>query len=525
MQVFQPILEAARDDGFILRLEGAGARLEGSVIVRGKSVPLILRFEDLTLAEGPRAFLTDISMLGRKVVPHVDDALELCVVDRSVFVFDREKAPELVRGLIARAAEVLERGMTKAGTDEIADEFPSYWSSTYIPDIASEGEADGAAAKTEAANVAEVTTASRLSFEAHQAKPETWGAFVEWAAFWDPGLDDRLTNALAGLSAKNPTVVIRAPNAAIAVAVTVPKASSKSQGAFDKGAGRRRLLRTPAARAFKIERLRVRAMDLVAILGANGVDGIPPLSSKKIVVVGCGAIGGYLARMLVQMGAGIGGGRLNLIDADRLDATNIRRHQLGREAYARHKVVACAEMLGRDFPGVVVKPFVGEAHQNPSLLFDADLVIDATGEQGFSEWLNAWWISRARADEVRPDLLFCWVAGPGAAVQSFMMTKATGDDFACYRCLQPDLRERGRFDPLKEAPADPVQPCGEAAFTPYGPAAPTIAAGLAVSHAGDWALGHPHPLMRTVRIDWEATVKRDPKSPDRARNCPACIAA
>jgi molybdopterin/thiamine biosynthesis adenylyltransferase len=250
----------------------------------------------------------------------------------------------------------------------------------------------------------------------------------------------------------------------------------------------------------------------------NGPERNPPLAGKKIVLVGSGAIGGYLSRMLVQTGAGLGA-RLTLIDPDRLTRENIRRHQLGLGDINRYKAEACAEGIGRDFPGVDVVALTDSAQRHPTLLAGADLIIDATGEQAFSEWLNAWRLERRAEGLPCATLLFAAIIGCGVAVQTFMIFD---DAYACLRCLQPDPKKLGRFDPRQELEAEPAASCGEQPFTRYGPAASTAAASLASSHAVDWALGSPHHLLRTIRIDWEATVKRDPKSPDKAAGCPAC---
>ena len=56
------------------------------------------------------------------------------------------------------------------------------------------------------------------------------------------------------------------------------------------------------------------------------------LAGKKIALVGCGTIGGYLSDMLVKAGAGTCGGQLTLVDFDGLLPQNIGRHRLGLSA-------------------------------------------------------------------------------------------------------------------------------------------------------------------------------------------------
>lgn len=510
---FEPIIAAAAVDGFKPKVTSEGVDLLGHVQVNKLKVPLCVRFTDPTLAEGPRLFVPDVTMLGREVVPHVDESDELCAVDRQTFVFDRYRAPELTRGLIKRAAEVLARGMTKAGTDEIAEEFPSYWSaSTTLPALPLAEGFEGSR------NEALVTSAAILSFAPHQARPATLGELIEWANHWDKSLGRKIIDALARLSAIDPTIVIAARNATVAATVKVSSRGEAFLKSLARPAGWSRFVGKNLACDLPIERSRRRDYDLATLFGTGCEGGRPPLAGRTIVLIGCGAIGGYLARLLIQLGAGVGG-RLALIDKDILGFDNVRRHQLGLGDFLRGKATACAEMLRRDFPGVDVDPVADDVTKRSSVLSAADLVIDATGEQGVSEWLNQWALDRHAVEGSAPPLLFVWIAGLGSAVQSFL---AAHDGFACYRCLRPDLLKPGRFEPLKEAPPEPVAGCGDQASASYGPAAPVAAASLAANHASDWARGHLHPRLRAVRIDWEATVKRDPKSPDRAADCPAC---
>jgi molybdopterin/thiamine biosynthesis adenylyltransferase len=323
---------------------------------------------------------------------------------------------------------------------------------------------------------------------------------------------------LARLNASDPTIVIHAQNATVAATIRVSARGAIFQKSLARPAGWKRYVESKGALTLPIERSRYRRHDLAALLGSTSEDGRPVLADRHVVLIGCGSIGGYLARMLAQLGAGVEG-KLTLIDKDILGGDNIRRHQLGLGDILLSKAKACAEEIRRDFPGLCVDGIRDEATRRCTLFADVDLIIDATGEQGFSEWLNDWRLERRATSKSTPAVLFVWIAGSGSAVQSFLVAD---EKFACYRCLQPDLQKPARFDPLKEAPQAPVRGCGDQPSTPYGPAAPAAAASLAVSQVSDWARGQFHPRLRTIRIDWDETVKRDPKSPDRAADCPAC---
>lgn len=76
---------------------------------------------------------------------------------------------------------------------------------------------------------------------------------------------------------------------------------------------------------------------------------IDVLRQKKVAVVGCGALGGYLARALAQAGVG----SLLLIDSDDMAASNVGRHLLGMETVGVAKAEALARRLAADFPHAV----------------------------------------------------------------------------------------------------------------------------------------------------------------------------
>lgn len=522
--IAQAVIDAVAADGFTAHLIARGLILKGEVCVGQRPIALRLVFDDLEFIEPPRVYVEQPAALPRLVVPHLDDAGELCVINRAFHVFDRYNAPAQTRGIIARAAELLTAGLSSAATLEIASEFPAYWGASRYDIDPLVDLSRGATIEKEGKSVANkpklvwVKTAARLSFEAHHDKPGTLGALLDWSAHWDRALPAAITGAFAIQDALDPAVAIEAPNGIAIARLMVSHSGAAFVRSLERSSAWSRWVKTAAARAALITRLNGRRAELASVLGANGA----PLADQAVTLVGCGAIGGYLARMLAQLGAGLGRGRLTLIDGDILDVFNIRRHALGAAAIGRFKTEAVAEATLRDFPGLNVISRPAPAQSQLMILEASDLVIDATGEQAVSDWLNAWHLGRAGREALKPTLLHCWISGAGIAVQSFISTEA---GYACYRCLQPNQGARPRFDPLREPPSEPVATCGEQLMTPYGPAAPTAAAALAAQHAVDWARGHPHHLLRTVRLDWERSVRRDPSSPSIAANCPACTAA
>jgi len=152
-----------------------------------------------------------------------------------------------------------------------------------------------------------------------------------------------------------------------------------------------------------------------------------------------------------------------------------------------------------------------------SSLFDAHLVIDATGDEAVATALNA----RHLAEDPTTPLLHAWILGNGEAAQALWVS---GEKFACYRCLHVvdhTGQLRYRYPVLKN---DPVRgQIGCRAFTPYAVSAPLQAAGLVTEMVVDWLkTQNPSPRFRT-RLSENADVhKVKNRDAGRFNECLAC---
>jgi molybdopterin/thiamine biosynthesis adenylyltransferase len=245
----------------------------------------------------------------------------------------------------------------------------------------------------------------------------------------------------------------------------------------------------------------------------------PDLKSKRICIVGCGAIGSHLAPALVRLGAGTGSGSLTLIDEDTLGPENLGRHTLGYPSLFQSKSVALKKELDRQFPMANLLA-ISEDVMYVKTLLDSDLVIDATGEEAVSELLNA----RRLAKRSNTPVLHVWILGNGDAVQALW---AEGSKAACYRCLRksgPGEEKEQRYPVLKHPPQRGQIGCR--AFTPYAVSAAMQSAALAAEMIVDWLKrADPGPRFRTRSADNADVHKVKNQNPDRLTNCPACANA
>lgn len=101
-----------------------------------------------------------------------------------------------------------------------------------------------------------------------------------------------------------------------------------------------------AFRARDIEAFRIERVDAAWVHGRDANAMLTRLAEASAALIGCGAIGGYIARGLMQAGIGT----LHLVDHDSLKAANLGRHVLGAEWIGRLKATALSQQLARDFP-------------------------------------------------------------------------------------------------------------------------------------------------------------------------------
>ena len=108
-----------------------------------------------------------------------------------------------------------------------------------------------------------------------------------------------------------------------------------------------------------------------------GEDAISLLSKKKVLVLGCGGVGGYVVEALARSGIGT----LILVDFDKIDITNINRQIIALESTIGMLKVDVLEKRVKDINPdcnvIKIDKFIDS--NNYSMLFDYDIdyVVDA----------------------------------------------------------------------------------------------------------------------------------------------------
>lgn len=179
----------------------------------------------------------------------------------------------------------------------------------------------------------------------------------------------------------------------------------------------------------RVDMQMVRRADRAFVMRRGGSD--DTLSSKKVLLLGVGSLGGHAATMLASAGVG----HLTLIDDDVLSLDNAFRHVLGRLFVGKNKVDGMAVLLRERFPYLRVEPISGRANlvlkQRRVRLEDFDLIFDATA----STTNHLTLADLLSGQRIHPPLLLSWLEplGLGGHVVTSFASQP-----GCPRCLYSD---------------------------------------------------------------------------------------
>lgn len=98
----------------------------------------------------------------------------------------------------------------------------------------------------------------------------------------------------------------------------------------------------------RVDRIQILRADPSWVHGRDHDPAASRLAEKTVALIGCGALGGELARLLAQSGVG----SFVLVDHDKLAPENTSRHLLGAADTGGNKAAATARRLERDFPHI-----------------------------------------------------------------------------------------------------------------------------------------------------------------------------
>jgi molybdopterin/thiamine biosynthesis adenylyltransferase len=205
---------------------------------------------------------------------------------------------------------------------------------------------------------------------------------------------------------------------------------------------------------YTIQRLRTSRLDSSA---SRSVIAPRHLGDKRVVVIGCGALGSGVIRLLAKAGVG----HLDVVDPDILGWENIRRHELGGRSVRHSKAQALASGVRQDFPEILrVRAFsqtIQDLLMSGDDIFEgADLIVATTGSMHADIYIDEF----TRQGASRIPVVFGWMEAWGVAGHALLLTGNGArliDGFAGGMPLNPSSRND------RQSPTE----CGNST-TPFG---------------------------------------------------------
>jgi hypothetical protein len=531
---------------------------DGCLRVSAGRVPVRLEIVDWDFLSYPRIAIQEYPKFLPSPMPHLDATGGLCYLAHGSVVLDRFETASAIALCLGEAEKLLEKIITSPSrrSTDVQDEFLAYWAGGANRTWALIGKIDSKAATAQCSIVdlpqerldgarliiisstqAEVENLARSiggKISVHQFSPcwvfdsvirpvaperllpTTVIEVFKYLRRWDESLYRSVQRVLGTdreyLKYSKARFAIRTPSGWLGFSFDLNPVLKK--GFARKPQLYRQHLHGKGG-ATSISRMTLMEFG-TDFLHARNLDS-PTLAGKRIYLVGCGAVGSYLAQSLARLGAGSLGGVLRLIDPEILEPDNVGRHWLGMSSLFLPKAQAIASQLNLQFPESTFLSEITDV-RNVRGLFDANLVIDATGIEALSEVINATHCEKDRA-KASP-ILHVWVLGNGEAVQGLWVDSAK---FGCYRCLRLPKGSQYRQERFPVLTCEPImRMAGCSEYRPYAVSAPMSAAVLATEFVVDWLTGDPSPRFRTYAREGSAVRKQKNQNFDPVRGCPAC---
>ena len=516
----------------------------------GEAVPVRIEVSDFDFVRYPEIWIDTGHQLPTRKLPHVlGPDRSLCYYAQGSVILDRYNPGGTVLQCLEQAGKVLGAALRGDLDRDFADEFESYWGGRFaLVDLPQdfEGEAEvryvdlhrnmppfpvlasrhswlweraSFKYRSQSSEYALVVRTQRvLSIDPLGAwPPKNLKEFSNWASWNDPSLDSQLERCVSNSKNGVGVLAIRAPNGLYMCRADLPRMLRRDEFTKTRRTGLLRALRT-YSQLVEVERIYTKRADRDYVFGRN-LGAMLNLKAKRILLIGCGTIGGFLAQQLAQCGAGADGGELVLMDKGVLDTANLGRHLLGVPHLGMKKAEGCVTFLREQLPPLNIINRDEDILHSDVELGAFDIVLEATGEEALSIALN----DRAvRSRPNSPPHLFVWLEGNGSVAKSLF----TGEPgYACFKCEKPILSEGSphrTLRPGREMEIGRDAACGDPVYVPFPVSRSVAAAALACDHVLDWANGRSGDRFRSETFDESRAFRRKNDSPIYSPACPAC---
>jgi hypothetical protein len=542
------------------------AGLRGETEISGQKAQIRLEVPSEFPSTLPDVYLEPWDALG--FIPHVEyrggkegNAGKVCYFEKEGLVVNRRRPYAVLRSALDEALNVLRDGVENNNDDSFAREFEDYWSR--LEDREAIRSIVG-----ERGDVRQITWAQHNENPSYLAESESqiedyfsgkdisgeftirhalfaplkedsrippphpdeafWTAEDLRSIVWENVADERqesLEDLANQCSSQQGVLLLGLPK---------PDGSRALIGVrFDQDRYGHPLLDGDDTRSLRPLHIDRRDKDFIVPRGGGKVS----LSNKRVLLVGCGAVGGYLALELARSGIV----DLVLVDPQSHLPENTFRHVLGRPSWRKNKAKALAGRISRSLPYMNVEAIPTDLkdaiNEEAVDLSQFDLVIFATGDPTFELEMN----EHLRSSPGGPRTLHTWVEPYGIGGHSLLTGNAT--DGACFECLYQTEADHSLHN--RAAFAAPGQSFGKretgcsSLYTPYGATdasrTANLALRLAVNALRDREKGNPLRSWKgnsedfleagfTLSHRYEATQEQlhDRSYAFKDRECPVC---
>jgi hypothetical protein len=518
------VLDPNRFDEALRRAEGLGllkdprrvdpadfggvAALEGEVDVEGRRATLCVVLDSGFPLNLPHVFLRPPDSLGR--LPHVDRRGKVCFSDSEGLVVDRRNPSGVLEEALGRAIGMLADGLTGRNHAEFSAEIEAYWREIEGVETACSMLDPGDDVSRLMVAIGQLDPAYRLYIASDQEDLSAYwngknldgtltlqhGLFLplepgtvivpppSTGPFWT--VDEARRILLDGLSDENRRRLRKLTKRRarikeyVVAALPHPSGGTALFGFRFDNPGKHHPLAGGAA-VGQARPLRLLRRDRSYLVERGGGDS--GLARKRVLLAGCGAVGGHLAFELARAGIL----DLTLVDPDHLTPENSFRHVLGRRRWGQLKSEALKREIEAELPYTHVACHtvrIERALLDRTLdLASYDLVILTLGNPTAELQINECLFGIHEG----PVLLVAWVEPLGIGGHALLVGRAR--DGGCFECLYTSIAEasfsenRAAFAGVGQSFGRDISGCGTL-YTPYGSLdavrTAAMAAGLAV---------------------------------------------
>ncbi|HLY67633.1 MAG TPA: ThiF family adenylyltransferase, partial [Chloroflexota bacterium] len=469
-------------------------------------------------------FLCPPDALG--LLPHVDHRGFICYAPDEGTAIDRNRPLDVIREGLEQALGVLAAGMAHSNDADFADEFQAYW--RQLPDVEEMRSVLDPADNVSVVIVAPVnghlTVGHALRDIAAFDRQDLHAGPTDVRSLYlplDPGVPflppaptqpwtvaEAREKLVGALSAANRTMLDQVVEKCALTKLGKKRRAQQyvfarlcrpSGGAtlfglrFEQTSMTHPLL--PGGTADRVVPLVLQRLDRGFLLGRGGATAVR--ADARVLLVGCGAVGGHVAFELVRAGVL----HLTVADPDVLTSDNTFRHVLGRPYWRTFKAKAVKSALEAEFPYVTVTALplsIEQAIAEGKLqMGNFHLVIVAIGKPTVELDLN----ERLHQASAGPPAIFTWLEPLGIGGHAIVVNNGPGR--GCFACLytSPDgepheLQNRAAFAAPGQRFGRDLEGCGTL-FTPFGSLDATRTALVAVRLGVDILQGYEqgNPLV------------------------------